>query len=190
MSTEVTVGKLLVGNERRDAIHFALAPVIADTKLFPGQRIGFIDGSQERVCAALDTGESVRCLGILDPFLRHFVVKDQKCWMFLLPNTVTGMRHQWEHPAFSADPGLVAASDISVSEQWLRDYATRHNPYRDPAGAYRYFIQSLREGAIHFDGDDLHSFDELPDAAELQRHAEIVLGRRVDLRDFDYSCSC
>jgi hypothetical protein len=74
--TEITVGKLLDESVRRDAIHFALAPVVADTRLFPGQRIGFIDGSKERVCSALDTVESVRCLGIVDPFLPTSVDKD------------------------------------------------------------------------------------------------------------------
>lgn len=37
-TTTPTVGRLLGGTEGRDAIHFALAPVVAGCRLNPGQR--------------------------------------------------------------------------------------------------------------------------------------------------------
>ena len=41
--TQEAVGKLLNGNFGRDAIHIAVAPVIANEKLLPGQDIGIIE---------------------------------------------------------------------------------------------------------------------------------------------------
>jgi hypothetical protein len=129
MSTEITVGHLLEETARRDAIHFALAPVVADTRLFPCQEIGFVDGSTEKVCAALPTVESVKALGIVDPFLKVGVQPGQRFWMFLFPNTVTGMRHQWEHPAFTEakenppKKRKTKAEHKSASHQWLKEFA-------------------------------------------------------------------
>lgn len=91
MATELTVGKLLDGTEGRDAIHFALCPVIAHDSLIPGQKSGYKNGY---------TSFDGEFLGIIDPFLTQIVNKGDKCWLFLFPNTVTGLRHVWTHPAF------------------------------------------------------------------------------------------
>lgn len=90
--TTPTVGKLLTGSEGRDAIHFALAPIAAGVPLEPGQHVGlFSDGT------AKPTSPHI---GIVDPFLRSPVERGQRFWLFLYPNTITGLRHVWTHPAF------------------------------------------------------------------------------------------
>lgn len=89
-STETTVGKLLDGTEGRDAIHFALCPVTATRTMFPGQRAGYTNG--------FATDDDHR--GIIDPFLTEPVKPGEKCWLFLFPGTVTGLRHVWTHPDF------------------------------------------------------------------------------------------
>lgn len=34
-------------------------------------------------------------VGIVDPFLRESVQPSQRFWLFLYPNTVTSLRHEW-----------------------------------------------------------------------------------------------
>jgi hypothetical protein len=54
-----TLGMIISENEKRDAIHLAVEPVIAGEKLFPAQDIGIRDGK------AYSTADHV---GIVDPF--------------------------------------------------------------------------------------------------------------------------
>lgn len=86
------IGELCKDDSRRDAIHFAVAPVVADTDLRPGDHVGVADGRASRDGAAV---------GIVDPFLKGVVRKGQRFWLFLYPNTVTSLRHVWTHPAFT-----------------------------------------------------------------------------------------
>ena len=92
--SDVKLGELLNGGESRDAIHVAIIQVIANSNLKPGQLVGLIGSSKEIV------GESNKPIGIIDPFLKDIVQRGQKCYMLLYPNTVTGMKHHWEHPSF------------------------------------------------------------------------------------------
>jgi hypothetical protein len=81
------LGEIITGDEKRDAIHIAVAPVTASVKLYPGERVG-VDG------------KNLPHVGIVDPFLNGPVLPGQKFWLFLFPNTVTSLRHEWTHPAF------------------------------------------------------------------------------------------
>lgn len=86
------IGELCRGDARRDAIHFAVAPVEADMDLRPGEHVSVRAGRASRDGAAV---------GIVDPFLQGEVKKGQRFWLFLYPNTVTSLRHVWTHPAFT-----------------------------------------------------------------------------------------
>lgn len=92
------LGQLIVdGDRRRDAIHIAVAPVMAVDRLTPGQHVGLVEeGDLERV------GLCDRNIGIVDPFLGAAVEPGQRFWLFLYPGTVTGLRHIWTHPAFTS----------------------------------------------------------------------------------------
>lgn len=93
-----TLGKLIAEPEQRDAIHIAVAPVVASEELKPGQHIGFSDNaSTEKVSSKADT-----VIGIVDPFLTKPVQPGQRFWMLLYPQTVTNLRHDWTHPSFIA----------------------------------------------------------------------------------------
>ncbi len=84
------------GERRRDAIHVAIAPVTAATELLPGQHVGFVRaGDTDTV------GESETPVGVVDPFLTAPVRAGQRFWLCLYPNTITGLRHIWSHPAFA-----------------------------------------------------------------------------------------
>jgi hypothetical protein len=89
------IGELCRDDARRDAIHFAVAPVEADMDLRPGEHVGVSQGRASRDIAPV---------GIVDPFLNGEVKEGQRFWLFLYPNTITNLRHVWMHPAFTPSP--------------------------------------------------------------------------------------
>ena len=85
------------GDRRRDAIHIAVAPVTAADRLAPGQHVGLVrEGDPELV------GPCDCTIGVVDPFLTAADEPGRRFWLFLYPGTVTGLRHVWTHPAFTA----------------------------------------------------------------------------------------
>lgn len=95
-STDTPLGVLLPDHEhRRDAVHIAIAPVTAAVELEPGQHVGLLEGSKEFA------GPSDKPLGVVDPFLKEPIQPNQRFWLFLYPETITGLRHVWTHPAFA-----------------------------------------------------------------------------------------
>lgn len=151
MSAQDTLGKLLTGGEGRDAIHIALSPAIAAETLRPGDRVGFVsdnDTENVRIC------HSDKCIGIVDPFLGQNVRKGQKFWMFLLPNTISSLRHEWEHPAFAnAKKKVEVAKEEAeaLAKKTAREWITS-------------FAASL--GSPSWDDSDSLSFDQLMKMAE------------------------
>lgn len=100
--TTPTLGTLLDGPMPRDAIHIAVFSAVAGQDLEPGQHVSFLDGNTEMVW-----GQRSPAVGIVDPFLRARVMKGDRCWVMLYPNSITALRHVWSHPAFQAKaPGV------------------------------------------------------------------------------------
>lgn len=94
-------GKLIEdGERRRDAVHVAAAPVTAAESLSPGQHIGLVQDDSFEWAGVCDTP-----IGIVDPFLTKPVERGERFWMWLYPHSVTGLRHAWTHPAFTAVAG-------------------------------------------------------------------------------------
>ncbi len=180
---EVNLGQLPGPTAKRDAIHIAVAPVVAGEKLKPGDRVKFAgdDGVTVAKAGAMDT-----VIGIIDPFLSAMPIKKgTRCYILLMPNTITSLRHEWTHPAF------VAAEEKSFSEQWLRVYAKQMNCSEDEDTAYATLIEGLQCGELFAHGSDLHNFGELHEPEELRHHAETVLGIRLrNWEHFTFSCSC
>lgn len=85
------------GDRRRDAVHIALAPVTAAERLTPGQHVGLVQ--QDNVELA---GPCRHNIGIVDPYLSEPVEAGERFWLCLYPGTVTGLRHVWTHPVFTA----------------------------------------------------------------------------------------
>jgi hypothetical protein len=93
------IGELCTEDARRDAIHIAIAPVVASMTLDPGDHVWLTAEGQ----AAKRTGtKNVDTVGVVDPFYDTVVLKGEKFWLFLYPNSITNLRHVWEHPAFKA----------------------------------------------------------------------------------------
>lgn len=100
---EPVAGRLIEGDVwPRDAMHMAMAAVVADEKLSPGEHVGFIRDSKERVASTL-INKFVSPIGIADPFLRGVVLPGQRFWMWLYPKTITGLAHHWSHPSFDGE---------------------------------------------------------------------------------------
>lgn len=96
MTRVIQVGKLIDGREERDAIHIAVAPVFAAEELSPGQHVGLVEAGNTELAGPCKTP-----LGIVDPFLTSPVPRGARFWLFLYPNTITSLRHDWTHPVFA-----------------------------------------------------------------------------------------
>jgi hypothetical protein len=177
---DLKLGQIITGDQFRDAIHIAVAPVVAAYNLSPATHIGLDSEGKASVNA--------KKIGVVDPFLKNDVTEGQRFWMFLYPNTVTSLRHHWTHPAFTAQEGVDPR--MSHSEIWLRAYAMNLKPYETPDEAYRNLIEELRNNELSGHGTDLHSLSDVDDRHELEQHAAIVLGAPIDLSKFSFSCSC
>lgn len=174
------IGKLITTPQERDAIHVAIAPVVAAERLAPGQHIGLIEGDV--------AGVSSNPIGIVDPFLAAPVFKGDRFFMVLYPNTVTGMRHQWAHPAFEPTPAPASDDSKAASIAWLTDYASNFDLSYD--ALIRAAKDRLEGGYYHVLGYDT------PDVAytqleEFWKHFERVTGIVVDDRDTSvFTCAC
>lgn len=183
-----TMGGLLpddVGG--RDAVHVAVISTVAGEKLSPGQDVG-LAGLQgvENIALASATVH----LGIVDPFLKATVWPGQRFWLYLYPRTITGLHHQWTHPAFpDAAPGEVYAppSQRLESEKWMREFSEGHGVTCDR------MIEAARNWVEHgewfIQGG---TFEGVRTPEEFWEHYERITGTVVstDDRDNFFSCSC
>ncbi len=177
--SKLGLGRIITTPQQRDAIHIAVAPVVAARIMKPGEHVGL---NAEGLAIY-----STEPIGLVDPFLKSPVAAGDKFWLFLYPGTITGLRHEWAHPAFG--PEEKAICDKADSEAWVRRYAQEHCFY-DGDNAYDVFMERVREGDIFYHGDDLHSMGDCEDRDELFRHLEILLGKRLSPDEFNYTCSC
>lgn len=86
------LGQLPGKNDMRDAIHIAIAPVVAGKMLQPGQHVGLLPDGR--------FGNTSETIGIVDPFLLNSVEEGQTFWLCLYPYSITSLRHVWTHPTF------------------------------------------------------------------------------------------
>lgn len=178
--SEVTLGKPPRSLSARDSVHVAVAAAKAREELHAGDKVGFVD-YHDRVASR----DSPNIIGIVDPFRADPVPPNGEFWLCLFPGSVTGMRHQWVHPEFPA-----TEVDDDDSEAWLRRYAAVNNPDRSPNHAFKELVEGLRDGNVTFRGKDVHSLHDVPDADDLQRHAENFLGCEIDFESTDFGCAC
>lgn len=180
--TQHSLGKLVTGNPERDAVHIAVVPVTAAGSLKAGMRVGFLpDGRVGRLPQEV--------IGIVDPFLTESVDEDDKFWLFLLPNTITSLKHVWTHPAFGAEPARDAKS---VSERWMRAWAMEHMS-EDYSGdgeklnedaAYANAIEAGHSKSVGPYEDARDNIDN-----EWWSHWEAITGQQGD-RDNYFRCAC
>jgi hypothetical protein len=188
-----TLGMIISENEKRDAIHLAVEPIVAGQTLAPGQHVGLI--TIEGVTRAYITKQE-HLLGIVDPFLNEPVRAGNRFWLVVYPRQINSLRHVWTHPAFPDAPevaGMTPKLGVdakAASEAWLRNFiATSDCP------SYEVVIakavdndDSWSDEYLHFSGRDAHG--DIP--PEFWDHVEIVTGSKIpaDKRATGFSCSC
>lgn len=96
MATEdIGIGKLVVDPPfDRDAIHIAVMVCEAGEELSPGDKVRL----EATGCAIHAIWSTAPSIGVVDPFLIHHVKKGQRFWLFLQPNSIKSLRHDWTHP--------------------------------------------------------------------------------------------
>lgn len=181
--TQTKLGQIIEGDQMRDAIHIAVAPVTAAMDLKSGQHVGFLEGQTVG-------GPCKKPIGIVDPFLPRGVQRGERFWLFLYPNTITSLKHVWTHPAFIDDPQNNSAK--SASESWMRAWAMEHmsaDYYGDdgklsPEVAY---ANAIDAGHNHRVGPYEEAREHIDN--EWWYHWEAITGERGD-RDTYFSCAC
>jgi len=193
--TQQRLGKLIDAPAVRDAVHVAVLPIEAATNLSPGDRV-FIELG--KAVLALSGDNSV---GIVDPFLpeRTQIRPGQEFWLFLFPNTVTGMTHRWSHRFIdkALEGGETEAEKRSAVEccqsaersmGWLIGFLKEH--VGDPELSIERVARQLAENpddlALPFEcyGEDLSDFWD---------HLERATGATVPesfRREGFYRCAC
>lgn len=185
LDAQFNIGKIIDETARRDAVHFALAPVIAAVRLSPGQHIGFV---------GKDTvGPCIKPLGIVDPFLPNPVEQGERFWMFLYPNSITSLRHAWTHDAFSEEEEVPQENWLSqvdmrdpVSAMWLEAFA------KEADISYDELMEAAKDN-VEFDSYlcDGGKWEGFRTPKEFWYHYEVVTGETVDDHDANFfSCSC
>jgi hypothetical protein len=181
---EVHLGQTISGEEQRDAIHIAVAPVVAAENLYAAQRIGLNEKGE-----AHSRGPYI---GIVDPFMTEQIHTGDRFWMLLNPYTITTLRHHWEHPAFVAPaaPKVVPREETEEyleAQRWLEGYAGNIGvEYDELIDHLRAFVDNgdyWNEGG-RFEGE------WAPD--EIWDHYGVIRGKVVpqDDRGGLFSCSC
>jgi hypothetical protein len=140
-----TMGDLLPDDAGgRDAVHVAVISATAGETMHPAQNVGFsvlpTEGIEGTASALADH------LGIVDPFLKTNVRPGQRFWLYLYPRTITGLNHQWTHPAFPNEAtGTVYGTpgERLASERWIREWAESYDvTYAEMIAAAKAWIES------------------------------------------------
>lgn len=191
--SKLGLGQIITTEQHRDAIHVAVAPVVAAQRIYPGDHLQ-LDKDGKAFGFRQRTADSI---GVADPFLDSLVHEGETFWLFLYPGSITSLRHEWTHPAFTkAQPASLppAMPDKSESEKWMRAWAVANMGY-DYYGdspdknlseetAYANAIQAGHRNHIGPYESAREHIDN-----EWWNHWEILTGQRGD-RDTYFSCSC
>lgn len=182
---DVNLGQLITRDiAERDAVHVAVFPALAAEMLAPGVPVKFDQNGRAIECGR-DDRQSV---GIVDPFLTEQVIRaGQRFWVFLYPNTVTGMRHHWCHPVFDRETPTDELRERAA--QWLRAFAA------ETAMSMEEIITeaSTYDGCIYTGDNDVSSLGELVDPEEFWTNLEIYTGRTFNAAhrgSLGFRCAC
>jgi hypothetical protein len=175
---EVKLGEL-IGTEHplRDAVHIAVFPAMAGTQLKAGDYVRVARNGY-----AYDHGNAQ---GIVDPFLKTPVKPGERFWVFLLPHTITSLRHMWTHPAFGNEPAPVVGGDVEAALEWFRAKEEQYSFDTDS------LVDAVRAQEGYCFGDD--DGPEWARTDEFWSHMEVIIGERVEQERREntyFRCAC
>lgn len=160
------LGKFCDDTDVRDAVHVAIVPITATVAVHAGQHVD----------ANGDPGGPKK-VGVVDPFLDRLVYPGDKFWLCLYPETVTGMRHHWSHPAFD--------TPAPTSVAYLTDYASQVDlTYLELLDVCKKYLETGVHHRLNFDTPEFYY-------KEFWDHFTNVTG--VIANDDDYcpfTCAC
>lgn len=176
---EVNLGEF-TDADFRDAVHIAVIPVIYNEDGgFPACHVGIksIDGKNIFVSKSISP-----YVGVLDPFLKEPIGKNDKCWLLLYPKTIKGLRHNWFHPAFDIENDEKVAKAFSWMNSYAIEIGLNVTELLDGAKIY------LETGELLFKGDLLQ--DSVSD--EFWDKYEILTGKTIEKskKQNFFSCAC
>lgn len=108
------LGRILHGKHERDAVHIAVAPVVAGGQIYRSAYIG-LNAEGRAIMVSQESS-----VGISDPFLIDMIEEGQQFFVYLTPGSITSLVHHWAHPKFPlVDQFLPRPSSVA----WLENYA-------------------------------------------------------------------
>jgi hypothetical protein len=183
--SDLPLGKVIITPQEKDAIHIAVAPVEAAHNLSPGARVQLAPDGR--------AVQGSKPIGIVDPVLELPVSAGEKFWLFLFPGTITALRHDWTHPAFTQIPccredNLATGAHVKTPQQssaelWLRKFAD------DNLAHFEELIAEARTAGEFCFGSDT-PYDEID---EFWRQLEIFTGQQFGLDHRErtsFRCAC
>lgn len=179
--SKLGLGQIITTPQTRDAIHVAVAPMVAAIDLYPGMHVGLnADGK---------AGVVEKPIGIVDPFLTSKVLKGDSFWLYLYPGSVTSLRHHWEHPAFN-DVQITAEDALkAAARKWMENWVDRHKHEGYSSGTPLTLEMALEFGETMSVGEYECAADTID--ATWWRNWEILTGKSSEGKQGEYfSCSC
>lgn len=182
-----TLGTIITVNEKRDAIHLAVEPVIAGEDLEPGMHVRLVGGK----AYVTKVGKGV---GIVDPFLEEGPYEGQMFWLVVYPRQIKSLRHVWEHPSFPKSSQTVNNTSPTQNLEAIKDAKKAITIIAESIEAT--YDELMRAAHDYYDNDEMWNEGErfeaidnsIPD--EFWAHYSTVTGKPYkDLGHF-LSCSC
>jgi hypothetical protein len=190
--TQSLIGKILETEQSRDAIHIAVAALVAAESLKPGDPVGLDEAGNASSDAAP--------IGIVDPFLAARVRKGQRFFLFLYPNTITSLRHNWSHPSFDAQrhhadhtTRISHEDHKSKSEAWIAQHASDMGLSTDVLmGHADEWMEDTSDWPDYHVQQGSERWRDTFNPVEFWHHYEIVTGKTVpeNKRRSLYCCTC
>lgn len=189
---DLKLGELITGAANRDAIHVAVCPIEAAEHLLPAMHVGLTEDGRASHRIAPH-------VGIVDPYLTDAVKTSQRFYLFLYPNTVTSLRHEWTHPAFPAaapaptpaPPATISAeAHASASVKWLLEFAAElglsYDALLEAADKYvRYGDYTVQYGSQGW-RDNFYGREK-----DFWHNYHVATGRKPDNMDGNpFCCTC